>query len=160
MTARADVDQAISANYRIVVRAMDRLILPKLIGLGITMAQFKALLAVSAAGERGIAVTELGVELSIGQPSASLIVDQLAKRGYVVRRPDEADRRRVLVGATPAGEELVAELRQGRRSTFLEWVGKMSDQDAAALAVGIHALAKVVTAADWETASGGELENR
>jgi len=145
---RRAVDDAIISDYRTVVRALDRVILPLLVERDVTMAQFKALMAVSAAGEAGIPVTALGGELSIGQPSASLIVDQLAKRGYAVRRPDEVDRRRVLVCATPAGRELVAELRHGRRSTFEAWLAGVDDADAEKLALGIHVLARAVEAAD------------
>lgn len=146
MNDRRTTDETILASYRTVGRAMDRVILPLLIERGITMAQFKALMAVSGAGEEGIAITALGGELSIGQPSASLIVDQLAKRGYAHRTPDETDRRRVLVRATPAGEELVAELRHGRRSTLQAWLSDVSDEDAEVLARGLFALAEAVRA--------------
>lgn len=147
MSDRRTTDDAIMASYRTVARAMDRVILPLMIERGITMAQFKALMAVSGAGTDGIAITALGCELSIGQPSASLLVDQLAKRGYAVRTPDETDRRRVLVRATAAGEDLVNELRNGRRSTMQAWLADMADDDAEILARGFKALAEVVRTA-------------
>ena len=144
MTGRRDTDNAIIADYRTVVRAMDRVVLPLLVERGISMAQFKALMSVTGAGDSGISITELGGALGIRQPSASLLVDQLAKSGYVVRRPDAADRRRVLVGSTRAGEELVNDLRHGRRSTFQAWLDRVGDEDAAAIARGMHVLAKAV----------------
>jgi len=143
---RRATEDAIIESYRTVARAVDRITLPVLVERGITMAQFKALIAVSNAGEEGIAITALGCELSIGQPSASLIVDQLAKRGYAQRRPDDTDRRRVLVRATPAGQELVSELRTGRRSTVLGWLANVSDEDAETIERGLHAFAAAVRA--------------
>lgn len=146
MSEKRTSDETILDSYRTVARAMDRLILPILVERDITMAQFKALFAVSNAGADGIAVTALGCELSIGQPSASLIVDQLEKKGYAERHPDDADRRRVLVRATPYGEELVTELRAGRRSTLQSWLDELDSEDAQALARGYAALAEVVRA--------------
>ena len=146
MRDRRDIDNAIIADYRTVVRAMDRVVLPLLVERGISMAQFKALMSVTGAGDAGISVTELGGALGIRQPSASLLVDQLAKSGYVVRRPDTADRRRVLLGATREGEELVNELRHGRRSTFQAWLDRVRDEDVEAIAKGMHALAQAAQA--------------
>lgn len=146
MSARRKADETILQSYRTVARAMDRVILPVLVERDITMAQFKALIAVANAGTEGISITALGCELSIGQPSASLIVDQLAKKGYAERHADDSDRRRVLVRATVAGEDLVNELRSGRRSTLQGWLKEMSDEDAETLASGFSALATVVRA--------------
>jgi DNA-binding MarR family transcriptional regulator len=144
---REDLDLRIIEDYRTVARALDRVVLPILVERGVTMSQMKALIAVTSASEAGITITNLGTELSIGQPSASLITDQLVKAGYAERQPDESDRRRVLVRATEAGEELVAELRHGRRSEFAEWLGGVVDSDADALARGLHALAQSVLSA-------------
>jgi DNA-binding MarR family transcriptional regulator len=145
---RHETDAAIIASYRTVARALDRVALPLLIERGVTMAQFKALMALNAAGDAGISITALGHELSIGQPSASLIVDQLAKRDYAVRRSDETDRRRVFARVTPTGRELADELRHGRRSTFEAWLKGVADEDADSLARGLRGLAGAVEAAD------------
>ena len=148
MSRRRAIDDAIIADYRTVARALDKVVLPLLIENGVTMAQFKALMALSAAGDAGISVTTLAGELSIGQPSASLIVDQLVKRGYAARRQDEVDRRRVFVRVTPPGQELVDELRHGRRATFEAWLGGLGDEDAGDIARGMRALAAAVETGD------------
>ena len=147
MADRSDLDEEIVASYRVVARALDSVMLPRLIELGLTMPQFKALIAVMSAGTQGISVTELGNELSIGQPSASLIVDQLVRPGYVVRVQDTTDRRRVLVTATTLGLEITGELRHGRKSVFRGWLAKVPDEDAVSLELGLRALAAAVQAA-------------
>lgn len=144
MIDRSVLDEQIVAGYRVVARALDRFSLPRFIELGLTMPQFKALIAVMSAGDGGISVTELGNELSIGQPSASLIIDQLARPGYVKRVQDTADRRRVLVLATPLGLEIAGDLRHGRKSSFRNWLSEVSDDEAIALERGLRALAEVV----------------
>ena len=149
---RADTEEQILVHYREITRAIDRAVLPRLIELGLTMSQFKALIAVVSAGSEGISVTQLGHELSIGQPSASLIVGQIVRLGYVERVSDVTDRRRILVTATPAGVELTGELRHGRRSMFRDWLRRIDDDDAEALAQGLGALDAAVEAAHAESA--------
>ncbi|MDR3687592.1 MAG: MarR family transcriptional regulator [Coriobacteriia bacterium] len=152
MQQRTDVDASIVSSYRVIARALDRVMLPRLIELGLTMPQFKALIAVVTAGPGGISVTQLGCELSIGQPSASLIVDQLARPGYVERIQDTVDRRRVLVTATAMGAETINELRFGRHSTFAEWLGNVEQSDAEALERGLRSLSLAVQASAMGTA--------
>ena len=148
MSDREELDRAIVSGYREISRGLDRAVLPILVERGITMAQLKALMAVNAADDNGVSVTALGTRLSIGQPSASLLVEQLVREGFVTRESDPGDRRRTLVKAAPAGEELAAELRLGRSSTFAEWLGRLSDDDAASLARGLQALAVAVKETD------------
>lgn len=146
MPDRADINASIASSYRTIARAMDRVMLPRLIELGLTMPQFKALIAVATAGPGGVSVTQLGSELSIGQPSASLIVDQLVGLKYAERIQDTVDRRRVLVTATALGLETAGELRHGRRATFAEWLGNVGEADAMALEQGLRSLALAVQA--------------
>lgn len=148
MSQRDDIDRAIVSGYRKVSRRVDRSALPVLIECGITMAQLKALMAVNAVGEHGISVTALGVRLSIGQPAASLLVEQLVRHGFAARATDPADRRKSIVTASPQGIELTDELRSGRRSTLAAWIGRLSDSDAEALARGLEALAAATEDAD------------
>jgi DNA-binding MarR family transcriptional regulator len=144
MVDRKDVDAEILDHLRTFTRALDRFMLPQLIDIGISMPQFKALIAVVGARDAGIPVTRLGSELRIGQPSASLIVDQLVESGYAERVPDPKDRRRVLVTATPRGIELHDDLRHGRQSTAAEWIADIDDAAAVELARGLSALIRSV----------------
>lgn len=132
-------------DYRSVNRALDRVILPVIVESGLTMAQFKALLAAGSDTEQAITIGALACDLGIAQSTASLLVDRLEASGLVHRAQDPTDRRRVLVRPTARGEELVAELRLGRRQTFEGWIGGMPDEDLAALARGLRALAAAAT---------------
>ena len=129
-------------DYRSVSRALDRVILPVIIEQGLTMAQFKALLAIGSQSETGMTVGLLASELGIAQPTASALVERLTVAGLVGRSADSTDRRRVLLRLTPAGEDLVAELRFGRRQTFDDWLARMGADDLAALGRGLSALAR------------------
>ena len=80
--------------------------------LDLPMGQFKAMATMTMFGPQPVG--ELGRRLGISEPAASLLVGKLEERGLAARTRDEQDRRRTLVTATPAGDELATRLRQGR----------------------------------------------
>jgi DNA-binding MarR family transcriptional regulator len=131
-----------ACDFTKVLAKLQYLTLPTWLKLDVSMAQLKAFVVVDRE-EAGISVTEIGRRLSIGEPSASLLVEQLVKRGYVVRTPDPADRRRVLVTATDLGRETLLELRQGRQQHLEEMMARMDADDVQALERGLAALARV-----------------
>ncbi|MET8611403.1 MarR family winged helix-turn-helix transcriptional regulator [Streptomyces misionensis] len=55
----------------------------------------------------GARVADLATEFAIGIGATSKGIDRLEKRGWVVRRPNPADRRSSLLELTEAGAELV-----------------------------------------------------
>lgn len=63
--------------------------------LGLHITDHKALGVLLARGP--LAAGELGSELSLSAGSATALIDRLEQAGYVRRRPDPDDRRRVLV---------------------------------------------------------------
>jgi DNA-binding MarR family transcriptional regulator len=139
--ARSDT---ITDDLRTVWAGMQQLCVPTWLKLDLTMAQFKALVAVERSA--GISVCEVGRELSIGESAASLLVDQLVRRGHVGRTTDPADRRRVRLVVTAPGEELLRELRQGGREILSDWLAELGADDLEALAHGLRALAGTVRA--------------
>ena len=60
-----------------------------------------------------IRLGELNRHVLLSQPALSRLVDRLAERALVARRPDPADRRGLLLSLTAAGRELQREI--GRR---------------------------------------------
>jgi len=139
-TREATRNQAI-CDLRHVFSELQRVSVPAWLQLGLPMAQLKALVALDSAG--GVSITELARSLSIGQPAASQLVEQLVRRGYAERITDSDDRRRVVVTVTPIGDELVSELLQGRHQHMEQWLSSMNDDDVDALARGLSALALV-----------------
>ena len=59
---------------------------------------------------------ELAEHLRIVPRSATEVVDALAERGLVERKPDPADRRATLVALTSEGEEVATAIRAARKS--------------------------------------------
>jgi DNA-binding MarR family transcriptional regulator len=117
---------------------------PAWLDLDITMAQLKALMAIATRGP--LMVGALGRALGITEPSASLLVDRLEEQGLAQRRIDPADRRRTLVLPTVAATDLLERLQQGRREAFVALVADLSDDELAALNLGVNALARAADA--------------
>lgn len=143
--------EGIDDDLRTIYGTVQQISVPKWLELDLTMAQFKALVAIHR--NLGISVCSLGTELSIGESTASVLVDQLVRRGQVERTTDPDDRRRVRLAATARGEKLLSELRQGNREIMANWLAELADDDLDALARGLRALAEVVSASTLRSAA-------
>jgi DNA-binding MarR family transcriptional regulator len=79
---------------------------------GLTPLQYGALVYLSAqTGKPRIEQNSFAERLNIDRNTASLLVEQLAKRRLVAREVDGTDRRVRLLSLTPQGEKLYARLR-------------------------------------------------
>jgi DNA-binding MarR family transcriptional regulator len=155
--ARADTEIRAIDDLNRITAELHRVGLSTWLQLGLPMAQMKALVVLASSD--GMSVTGLAHSLSVGEPGASQLVEQLVRRGYAERVQDVHDRRRVVVTPTQAGDNLVAELRQGRRQHMEEWLTSMDDADVETLARGLRALAAVAVGAQTagaETTEPGE----
>lgn len=131
---------AIVDDLRAVYAAAQRVIVPTWLELDLSMVQFKAMVAVT--NSPGLGVSQLAEQLSIGQPAASQLVEQLVKRGYVQRDADPEDRRRVRLVASEEGEMRLRELREGGREVLGQWLAELDCDELDALARGARALAQ------------------
>ena len=155
MSDRRALDEASVRHYRRIHRALQHAVLPEWVRLGVSMPQYKALTALDKAGVDGTTVTALGSALSIGQPSASLLVDGLVKSGLASRATDPRDRRRAVVTTTAKGGEMLADLRLGRARALEAWISKLGDDEAHSLAIGLAALAAAAESSGPERESSG-----
>jgi DNA-binding MarR family transcriptional regulator len=78
---------------------------------GLTPQQHQALLAMKAHTQtRPMTIKDLASHLILKHHSAVELVGRLEKAGFIERSNDPEDRRRVLLGLTPAGEGVLAAL--------------------------------------------------
>jgi len=131
------VDKAIQAMIQASVAVREATV-PVWLHLDLTMAQLKAVFALATNGT--MTVGELGRSLGLARPGASILVDRLFQLGLVQRAEDHEDRRRTLVYLSPQGQEFDAQLRQGSQARMREWLGRLSDDDLAALIQGLNGL--------------------
>src|SRR3954451_2635067 len=91
--------------------------------------------ALRVLGEKeGTRVSDLADALRIAPRSATEVADGLEARGLVERAPDPADRRAVLLRATPDGRRIRDEVDAARAADARELFGRLSPADRAALA--------------------------
>ena len=81
---------------------------------GLTPAQVKVLLQLGT--RRQMTVGEIAGALDCSMPAASELVDRLVDAGHLLRASDPADRRRVLIAATPASQQISAHLCELREA--------------------------------------------
>jgi DNA-binding MarR family transcriptional regulator len=70
----------------------------------IALSDYDVLFTLSRAPEHSLRMRDLGESILLSQPSVSRLVDRLAARGLVAKRPDPDDGRGVIAELTDAGE--------------------------------------------------------
>lgn len=108
--------------------------------LGITRSQWWALAQLALGQDesdgQGLLQTELARRLDVGKVTVGGLIDRLELGGFVQRRPDRADRRAKRIVITPAGRDVLDEMRSIARGLNAEVLGGVApDETRAALAV-------------------------
>lgn len=88
-----------------------------------------------------IRLSALAERLHIAARSVTEVVDALAERGLVERRPDPADRRATLVALTDHGRDVAHAIKKARNENTKEFFGGLSASDRAELSRLLRALA-------------------
>jgi DNA-binding MarR family transcriptional regulator len=133
------VDRALDL-YRDTVRALHLHAAPVWRELELSMAQVRALFALADGGPMPIG--QVAVQLGIGMPAASSVVDRLVEQGLAVRRGDPQDRRRTLASPSERGAALAQHLRQGSRAALRGCLERMDRRRLESLVDGLEALAE------------------
>lgn len=110
--------------------------------LELTFAQARALFMLAA--RRELTVSQLAKLLGVGNPTASILVQQLVERELVTRTEHPTDRRHTLVRLSSKGAEIGAGRREAREKQWQRWLSQLSDDELRALAHGLNAIVAVV----------------
>ncbi len=110
--------------------------------LELTFAQTRALFMLAARNE--LTVSELARLLGVGNPTASLLVQQLVERGLVTRSDHPADRRQIVLRLSAKGREIGAGRQKARAKQWQRWLSQLSDEELSALAHGLSAIVNVI----------------
>ena len=113
---------------------------------GLTPAQVKVLLHLGP--HRQLTVGEIASALTCSMPAASELVDRLVEAGHLVRASDPADRRRVLVAATPDSERISSELRTMREAQVRHALDQLPPEDRPTFIRSLEALIAGLTHCD------------
>jgi DNA-binding MarR family transcriptional regulator len=119
--------EACTALLPPLARAMNCAITELSQALEVTPAQVKVLLQLSR--HEQMSVGEIADALFVSMPAASEIVDRLVEAGHVLRAPDPADRRRVIVSATTESQLAMDRLVDLRRSQVRRALLRLSPEE-------------------------------
>lgn len=110
--------------------------------LELTYAQAKALFMLAARKE--LTVSQLAKLLGVGNPTASILVQQLVERDLVTRSEHAGDRRQTIIRLSQKGAEIGAGRREARGKQWQRWLSQLSDEELNALAHGLTAIVAVM----------------
>jgi DNA-binding MarR family transcriptional regulator len=110
--------------------------------LELTFAQTRALFMLAARNE--LTVSELARLLGVGNPTASVLVQQLVERGLVTRSEHPADRRQTVIRLSTKGLEIGSGRQRQRSKQWHRWLSHLSDEELSALAHGLSAIVEVI----------------
>ena len=116
-TTRTDLEALVEAGVQL-LPVIAKALFSAISGLGhahgLTPAQVKVLLQLGT--RRQMTVGEIASALDCSMPAASELVDRLVDAGHLLRASDPSDRRRVLIAATPASQQISAHLCELREA--------------------------------------------
>jgi DNA-binding MarR family transcriptional regulator len=119
-----------------------RLLRARAAGQEISLTHFSVLAHISRAGEaspRHLAEFE-----KVSPPVITRILSSLEETGYIQRRPNPEDGRRVLIRLTPEGQERVDEGRRSRRRWMTERLAGLDADERVAVATATSALVRTL----------------
>jgi DNA-binding MarR family transcriptional regulator len=144
--ATCDKGPRFEALYELLTAAcaLERAAIEILSDLNLTAGAFFALLEIEAAGERGLAPSELSKRIAVARRTATLYIDILAREGWVERSAHPDDKRMVLARLSTAGAELLGE--QG--AFYRERLGHLLDPLSPLQAERLHQLLGTLTGSE------------
>jgi DNA-binding MarR family transcriptional regulator len=100
--------------------------------LELTLTQTKLLQYLEDAG-RELTLKEITELVAVSLPAVSRAVDDLVRRGYVLRHEDTADRRMKRVSLTDTGRSVILRLNTARLQGLEQFTQSLDDSERAAL---------------------------
>lgn len=91
----------------------------------------------------GASAGQLVRRLGVTKQATGQLVDTLVARGYLERRPDPDDRRRMVIVLTPRGSAAAAEVREAVQSVDAELAQRISRTELGGLRAGLVALCDI-----------------
>ena len=133
-------NEAVQA-YREISSVIRAATLPGWVTVELSISQVRAVVLLAHHGL--LSVSGLARLLGIGNPAASILVQQLVEQDFVERSEDPEDRRRSLLRLTGHGQKLISERQEQIGFLMRGWMECMDGEDLECLVRGFNALAKI-----------------
>ncbi|MDR2932017.1 MAG: MarR family transcriptional regulator [Oscillospiraceae bacterium] len=83
--------------------------------------------------EKGVCVSEIQQALHISKPAVSQTLNGLERKGYIIRRIDPDDRRKITVTITPSGRVVLRDAQQSFDQTLNVTLQQFGDENTRTL---------------------------
>lgn len=107
---------------------------------GLSATQFMTLNVVP---KDGMTLSELARKLNLSAATLNETVNSLAERGFVIRTPDRADARKVIIRATKQGEDMQNSASQEFHTSMSGLLARMSKTRREGLLAGLEQMVKL-----------------
>jgi DNA-binding MarR family transcriptional regulator len=123
---------------------------------GLSVPQFRALTFLNR--RAGASLSAVAEHLGLTPPSTSKLVDGLVERRLLSRQPSAADRRRITLTLTPAGQAILETARHETQARLAEVLAVLPPRDAEAVVRAMQALRPIFAGERARGASATEAE--
>lgn len=135
LVALRQILKAVDANARGIARSS-----------GLTPSQLISLRLLDHIGEANPSV--LAKRMSLTMATVTALVDKLEDQGFIARRRDETDRRRMLVGITRAGKKAISQSPDVLQARFQDRFDALAAWEQAAVIAALERVVALLGAAD------------
>jgi DNA-binding MarR family transcriptional regulator len=137
--ARTQLVERVQAGYDRLMHLLSEMHSTEFVELDISMPQAKLLYLLASASE--VRMSALAARLHVTLSTVSGAVDRLVERGLASRHDDPADRRQVVVTATPEGIALIERFRELNETQLSSLLDALDDRQLAVVADALEVLA-------------------
>ena len=139
----ADSDQAIEVLMRDLFRLSKEHHLRDLADMKLSNAQGMCLMVVGSLAP--VTMGQIADYMALSSAAATSLVDRLVQSGWVIRQPDERDRRIVLAALTAEGQRIFGDLRGRRVDRMHSALATLSDSERQTLLAGLRLFVKALS---------------
>ena len=118
----------------------------------VTMTQYRTLVVLASRGPQSVAALAEAVDVT--PPTATRMCDRLVRKGLIVRRHEQGDRRLIRLTLAKKGQNLVADVTERRRIEIARLLAAIPTEQQGALVEALQhlsAAAGEVPEQDWST---------
>lgn len=141
-TARYDL--AILQSLRKIIRSIDLHSKKLKTTYELTSPQLVTLIAISQ--HEVITIADLSKEIFLSPSTIVGIIDRLEKKGWIARKRDAKDRRKVFISITTLGEECILRAPSPMQETFSKALSELTDLEQSNIALSLEHVVKLMNA--------------
>jgi DNA-binding MarR family transcriptional regulator len=150
MVASSEIEDHIVASIRRIIRAIDLQSRRLQERHDLTGPQLATLRTAHKLG--AISISALARAVHLSQPTVSGILSRLERRGFVVRRRSEGDRRSIVIGVTDEGLRVLEEAPSLLQERFRAELARLEDWERHWMLAALERIASMMDAGDIDAA--------